>query len=81
MLGTETTYVSSPIDLIGITECRVYSVDYYQGDKRVGAVLATVTKVCSHSKAICDRLNNSSLENIVTINLNGYEIIFEIKKS
>jgi hypothetical protein len=59
----------------------VYSVDYYQGDKR-GAVLATVTKVYSHSKAICDRLNNSSLENIVTINLNGYEIILvEIKKS
>jgi hypothetical protein len=59
----------------------VYSVDYYQGDKRVGAVLATVTRgIYSHSKAICDRLNNSSLENIVTINLNGYEIILvEIK--
>ncbi len=85
MLGTETTYVSSPIDLIGITNAKeVYSVDYYQGDKRVGAVLATVTKgaVYSHSKAICDRLNNSSLENIVTINLNGYEIILvEIKRA
>lgn len=85
MLGTETTFVSSPTDLIGITNAQqVYSVDYYQGDKRVGAVLATDTKdsVYSHSKAICDRLNNSSLENIVTINLSGYEIILvELKRA
>jgi hypothetical protein len=85
MLGTETTFVSSPKDLIGITNAQqVYSVDYYQGDKRVGAVLATDTKgaVYSHSKAICDRLNNSSLENIVTINLSGCEIILvELKRA
>lgn len=85
MLGTETTYVSSPTDLIGITNAKeVYSVDYYQGDNRVAAVLATGTvgAVYSHSKAICDRLNNSSLENIVTINLNGYEVILvELKRA
>ena len=85
MLGTETTFVSSPTDLIGITNAKqVYSIDYYQGDKRVGAVLATDTKnsVYSHSKAICDRLNDSSLENIVTINLNGDEIILvELKRA
>jgi hypothetical protein len=78
MLGTETTFVSSPTDLIGITNAKeVYSVDYYQGNNRVAAVLATTTvgAIYSHSKAICDRLNNSSLENIVTINLNGYEVI------
>jgi hypothetical protein len=52
MLGTETTYVSSPIDLIGITNAKSHSVDYYQGEA-CGAVLATVTKaVYSHSKAI-----------------------------
>ena len=83
--GTETTYVSSPTDLIGITNAQqVYSVDYYQGSNRVAAVLATETNgaVYSHSKAICDRLNNSSLENIVTINLEGYEVILvELKRA
>jgi hypothetical protein len=44
MLGNETTFVSSPTDLIGITNAQqVYSVDYYQGDNRVAAVLATAT--------------------------------------
>jgi hypothetical protein len=78
LLGSETTFISSPTDLIGITNAQqVYSVDYYQGENRVAAVLATTTvgAVYSHSKAICDRLNNSSLENIITINLNGYEVI------
>lgn len=78
MFGTETTYISSPTDLIGITNAKqVYSVDYYEGDKRLAAVLATSTKgsIYGHSKAICDRLNNSTLEDIRTINLNGYEII------
>ncbi|MFM2368131.1 MAG: hypothetical protein RL619_427, partial [Bacteroidota bacterium] len=78
MFGTETTYVSSPTDLIGITNAQqVYSVDYYEGASRIAAVLATETVggVYSHSKAICDRLNSSSLEDIRTINLNGYEII------
>lgn len=78
MFGTETTFVSSPTDLIGITNAqKVYSVDYYQGESRLAAVLATATTggIYGHSKAICDRLNNSSLEDIRTINLNGYEII------
>ena len=70
--GTETTYVSSPTDLIGITNAQqVYSVDYYQGENRVAAVLATKTtgSIYGHSKAICDRLNDSSLEDITTIHL------------
>jgi hypothetical protein len=78
MYGTETTYVSSPTDLIGITNAQeVYSVDYYENDKRVAAVLATVTTggIYGHSKAICDRLNNSTLEDVRQITLNGYEII------
>jgi hypothetical protein len=85
MLGTETAFVSSPTDLIGITNAQqVYSVDYYKDNSRVAAVLATATTgaVYSHSKAICDRLNSSSLENIATINLNGYDIILvEIKRA
>jgi hypothetical protein len=78
MYGTETTYVSSPTDLIGVTNAKqVYSVDFYQGEIRLAAVFATATErtIYGHSKAICDRLNNSSLEDIRTINLNGYEII------
>jgi hypothetical protein len=78
MYGTETTYVSSPTDLLGITNAKqVYSVDYYEGTSRVAAVLATETVggIYSHSKAICDRLNSSSLEDIRTIDMNGYEII------
>ena len=85
LLGTETTFVSSPTDLIGITNAlQVYSVDYYQGENRVAAVLATKTtgSIYGHSKAICDRLNDSSLEDITIINLNGYEIILvKIKRS
>jgi hypothetical protein len=85
MFGNETTFVSSPTDLIGITNAQqVYSVDYYQGDNRVAAVLATATAgaVYSHSKTICDRLNNSSLENIIIINLDGYEVILvELKRA
>jgi len=85
MYGTETTFVSSPTDLIGITNAdQVYSVDYYQGENRVAAVLATATTggIYGHSKAICDRLNNSTLEDVRTINLNGFEIIMvKIKRA
>ncbi|WP_298155945.1 DUF4114 domain-containing protein [Flavobacterium sp.] len=85
MFGNETTYVSSPTDLIGITNAnQVYSVDYYQGETRVAAVLATTTTngIYGHSKAICDRLNNSTLEDVRTINLNGFEIIMvKIKRA
>lgn len=85
MFGTETTFVSSPTDLVGITNAlEVYSVDYYQETNRVAAVLATSTTngIYGHSKAICDRLNNSTLEDIRTIQLNGYEIIMaKIKRA
>jgi Domain of unknown function (DUF4114)/Secretion system C-terminal sorting domain len=78
MFGNETTFVSSPTDLISITNAeQVYSIDYYKNNDRVAAVLATKTSgsVYNHSKMICDRLNNSSLEDVRTITLNGYEII------
>lgn len=85
MFGTETTFVSSPTDLVGITNALdVYSVDYYQGSNRVAAVLATSTTngIYGHSKAICDRLNNSTLEDVRTIQLNGFEIIMvKIKRA
>ncbi len=58
MFGTETTYVSSPEDLLNITNAKnIFSIDYYQGTKRVTAALATETlgQVYNHTKTICDR--------------------------
>lgn len=78
MFGTETAYVSSPEDLIGITNAdEIFSIDYYAGSERVAAALATKTTgaVYDHSKVICDRLNGSSLEDVRTIKLQGHEII------
>ena len=78
MFGTETAFVSSPIDLIQITNAEeVFSVDYYQGTNRVSAALATKTtgQIYNHTKVICDRLNDSSLEDVRTVMLNGYEIV------
>ncbi|CAN1548593.1 Secretion system C-terminal sorting domain [Flavobacteriaceae bacterium] len=78
MYGTETSFVSSPTDLIGITNAtQVYSVDYYENTNRVAAVFATETTngIYDHSKAICDRLNSSSLEDVRTIEILGYQVI------
>ncbi|TAF68615.1 MAG: DUF4114 domain-containing protein [Flavobacterium sp.] len=78
MFGTESSTVSSPNDLKSITNATsVFSVDYYQGSDRVAAVLATTTdnEVYSHSKAICDRLNSSSLEDVRTITIDDFEMI------
>lgn len=78
MYKTETANISSPNDLLGITNAtEVFSVDYYQGNTRVSAVLATTTKgaIYDHSKVICDRLNNSSLEDVRTVITRGHQII------
>jgi len=78
MFGSEQSYESSPEDLLSITNAKeIFSVDYYEGDKRIAAALATLTDngIYDHSKVICDRLNSSSLEDIRTIKLAGHEII------
>lgn len=78
MFGTESSHISSPDDLIEITNAKeIFSVDYYEGSKRLAVALATYTEnsVYNHSKVICDRLNNSSLEDIRTVNMNGYDVI------
>ena len=78
MYGTETAHISSPVDLLDITNAKeVFSVDIYQGNKRVSAALATKTEgaIYDHSKVICDRLNNSSLEDIRTVTVRGHNII------
>lgn len=78
MYGNEVAFVSSPEDLLAITNAtEIFAVDYYSGEDRVSAALATFTtgSVYSHSKAICDRLNGASLEDVRTITLQGHEII------
>lgn len=78
MYQTETANISSPDDLLGITNAtEIFSVDYYQGTDRVSAVLATSTQgtIYDHSKVICDRLNNSSLEDVRTVITREHKII------
>lgn len=76
--GTETAYVSSPADLLGITNAvQIFSVDYYQAESRIAAIFATETSgsIYDHSKIICDRLNNSYLEDASTFSIGGHQII------
>lgn len=83
MFGTEQSYISSPEDLLEITNATaIFSADYYQGSKRVAAALATETVggIYDHSKTICDRLNNSSLEDVRTVTIRGHEIITSVIK-
>lgn len=78
MYATETANISSPTDLLEITNAtEVFSVDYYEDSTRVSAVLATATQgsVYDHSKIICDRLNSSVLEDVRTVTLRGHQVI------
>ncbi len=78
MYGDEIAHISSPTDLLEITNAvEVFSLDMYKESKRVSAVLATKTegKVYDHSKAICDRLNNASLEDVRSVTVRNHKII------
>jgi hypothetical protein len=78
MYGNEESFVSTPSDLIGITNAaEVFSADYYKSNERVAAALVTHTaeRVYDHTKIICDRLNGASLEDVRTIELNGHKLI------
>ncbi|TPN86888.1 DUF4114 domain-containing protein [Aquimarina algicola] len=78
MFGTESAYISSPEDLVGITNAKkVFSVDYYQGAKRIAAGFATATQgsVYDHSKTICDRLNGSKLLDVRTVKIRKHTIV------
>ncbi len=83
--GTESSYVSSPDDLIGITNASsVFSIDYYNNDERVGAALAMASKgsVYDHSKTICDRLNGAEIEDIRTLTVKNHTLVnTRIKRS
>ncbi|MDY8134641.1 DUF4114 domain-containing protein [Aquimarina sp. 2201CG5-10] len=78
VFGTESTFVSSPEDLIEVTNANaIFSVDYYQSDNRVAAGLATSTigSIYDHSKTICDRLNGSKLLDVRTVEIRNYTIV------
>ncbi len=78
VLGSEVAFISSPEDLIGITNAEeIFAVDYYEGSARIAAAFATKTTagVYDHSKTICDRLNGSKLLDIRTTDIRGYKII------
>ncbi len=78
VVGTESTFVSSPEDLMGITNAKaVFSIDYYKRDQRVAAAFATSTKgsVYDHSKTICDRLNGSKLLDVRTVMIKNHTIV------
>lgn len=79
MFGTETSYISSPEDLLNITNAEeVFGIDYYQDEDRVSAALALNTKggVYNHTKTICDRLNNSKLKDLRTIQMHGHRLVY-----
>jgi hypothetical protein len=76
--GTESPQYSTPTDLLGITNAnQVLAVDYYEQADRIAAVLATDTQngVYDHSKAICDRLNNSTLDDVRTVTSRGHQLL------
>jgi hypothetical protein len=78
MNGDEQAFISTPADLVKITNAmEVFSNDYYLKNTRVAAALVTHTakKVYDHTKMICDRLNGASLEDVRTIELSGHKLI------
>ena len=78
MFGNEESFISTPTDLLTITNAtEVFSADYYKNNERVAAALVTHTaqRVYDHTKIICDRLNGASLEDVRTIELNGFKLI------
>ena len=76
--GIENAYVSSPEDLLDITNAKeIFSVDIYNENVRVSAALATRTEgnIYDHTKVICDRLNSSELEDVRTVDFRGHKLI------
>ncbi len=68
------TYITSPQHLINITNAvDLFSVDIYEEEKRVAAILALETNngVYEHTKYICDRLTGSKIIDIFEYKIDG----------
>ena len=81
--NTATAFITSPNDLIGVTNAKkVLSVDYFDNttQKRLAAVLTTKTvdKVYDHTKVICDRLIGSQLLSTQRIVLDNKPFIMSV---
>ncbi len=73
-LDSSTSYISTPTDLIQLTNAvDVLSTDYFLASERRAVCLSTKTlaSVYVHTKAICDRVAGASLESTRDINING----------
>lgn len=84
LTGAEEVTVSSPEDLIAITNATdLFAADYYISGQRVAASLLLETKgqVYNHSKNVCDRLNGKSIEGVHTTNIDGISVIYAKIKS
>jgi hypothetical protein len=71
---SSTSYVSTPTDLIQLTNAvDVLSADYFLESERKAVCLTTQTlnSVYVHTKAICDRVAGASLENTRNIQIKG----------
>lgn len=78
-VGTEEARVSTPEDLIEITNAEsVFALDYYLEERRVAAslFLSTADQVYNHSKNVCDRLNGKSIEEARVVNLDGIRVVY-----
>ena len=74
--GASTAYVTTPEDLLQITNARaILAADYLQEDgDRIGAMLAVLTpagQTYDHTKAICDRVKGSRLSSVRTVDADG----------
>lgn len=68
------TFITSPEHLIGITNAsEVFAVDVFNGNDRVAAILALQSQngVYEHTKYVCDRLNGSSILDILSYKIDG----------
>lgn len=71
--GTE-TYISSPTDLIGITNAsEVFSIDVFRQESRIASIFATRSQegVYEHTKFICDRLHGARIEQVWEYPMDG----------
>jgi Secretion system C-terminal sorting domain len=78
-----TSYITSPTDLIGITNAKkVVSVDYFDNTskRRLAAILSTQTQdgVYNHTKVICDRLIGSNLLSTQKIEIDNKPFILSV---